>query len=221
MIKNSEYYPEWQHHRINLILSKYPKEFFKGKRILELGPYNGFIGASFAELGAEVHCVEGRYDNVDSIKKNYPQVSVEWGNLDIPTWPYGKWDIIINFGLYYHLENFHNEHLVNCIDNCDLMFFESVIYNSMDSEIYFRNENGDYSTTSDQSVSLLGGSPSTSYVENIFKEQNVNFVKYTTDKLNGNGHTYNWSDTTIAAEKMYNSHYRRFWIVDKNNKINE
>jgi hypothetical protein len=60
MIKETSYHPNWQTNRINFILSKYPKEFFKGKRILELGAYNGFIGAYFNSLGAEVHCVEGR-----------------------------------------------------------------------------------------------------------------------------------------------------------------
>ena len=35
-------------------------DFFKGKKILELGAGHGDIGAFFAELGADVLCLDGR-----------------------------------------------------------------------------------------------------------------------------------------------------------------
>jgi hypothetical protein len=207
MIKQTNYHSDWQQNRINFILSKYPKEFFKGKRILEVGAYNGYIGAYFSMLGAEVHCLEGRVENVTNIKNDYPMVSAEVADLDSPEWKWGNWDIIINFGLYYHLEKFHKEHLENCINNCDLMFFESVIYDSHSAEIYFRNEIGD-----DQSLSEKGGTPSTSYVENIFKEHNVNYEKFKDSSLNNYQHKYDWPDTGF---KVFNQFDRRFWIIQK------
>lgn len=205
MIKQTNYHPDWQINRINFILSKYPKEFFKGKRILELGAYNGYIGAYFSALGAEVHCVEGRKENVDKIISDYPNVTAEHANLDTSDWNWGHYDIIINFGLYYHLENYHKEHLVNCINNCDLMFFETVIYDSSEPEIYFRDEVGD-----DQSLTEKGGTPSTSYVENIFNESNISYKKYTNPLLNNHQHKYDWPDTGF---KVFNQFHRRFWIV--------
>ena len=206
-MKKTSYHPDWQVNRINFILSKYPADFFKGKRILELGAYNGYIGAYFSALGAEVHCVEGRHENVDNIKKDYPNVTVECADLDTSFWNFGKWDIIINFGLVYHLEKFHKEHLINCINNCDLMFFESVIYDSFKPELYFRNENGD-----DQSLTNKGGTPSTSYVENIFKESGKDYTKYSDLSLNNWEHKYNWPNTGF---KVFNQFWRRFWIVSK------
>jgi hypothetical protein len=207
MIKQTNYHSDWQVNRINFILSKYPTEFFKGKRILEVGAYNGYIGAYFSTLGAEVHCLEGRPENVVNIKNDYPMVSAEVVDLDTPDWKWGHYDIIINFGLYYHLEKYHKEHLENCIKNCDLMFFESVIYDSHNAEIYFRNEMGD-----DQSLSALGGTPSTSYVENIFKEHNVNYQKFKDSSLNNYQHKYDWPDTGF---KVFNQFDRRFRIIQK------
>ncbi len=207
MIKQTNYHPDWQVNRINFILSKYPKEFFKGKRILEVGAYNGYIGAYFNALGAEVHCLEGRIENVINIKNDYPQITAEVADLDSPEWKWGKWDIIINFGLYYHLEKYHKEHLNNCIDNCDLMFFETVVYDSFEPELYFRHEVG-----VDQSLSDMGGNPTTSYVENIFNEKSVNFKKYTTPFLNNYQHKYDWPD---SGNKIFNQFHRRFWIVQK------
>ena len=206
-MKHTNYHPDWQVNRIKFILSKYPIEFFKGKRILELGAYNGFIGAYFSAIGAEVHCVEGRQENVDKIKIDYPEVTAECADLDSPNWNWGHYDIIINFGLYYHLEIYHKEHLENCINNCDLMFFETVIYDSFEPEIYFRQEEG-----CDQSLSSIGGNPSTSYVENIFKQYPIKYEKFCDSSLNNYEHKYDWSDTGL---KTFNQFHRRFWIINK------
>jgi hypothetical protein len=206
-MKKTTYHADWQINRINFILSKYPKEFFKGKRILEVGAYNGYIGAYFNALGAEVHCLEGRIENVINIKNDYPNITAEVADLDSPDWNWGHYDIIINFGLYYHLEKFHKEHLQNCINNSDLMFFETVIYDSSEPEIYFRNEVGD-----DQSLTSIGGTPSTSYVESIIKETNSGYKKYTDPFLNNFEHKYDWPDTGF---KVFNQFHRRFWIVQK------
>ena len=206
-MKKTTYHADWQINRINFIISKYPKEFFKGKRILEVGAYNGYIGAYFNALGADVHCLEGRIENVINIKNDYPNITAEIADLDSPDWNWGHWDIIINFGLYYHLEKFHKEHLQNCINNSDLMFFETVIYDSSEPEIYFRNEVGD-----DQSLTSIGGTPSTSYIENILKEYNMQYKKYTDPFLNNYQHKYDWPDTGF---KVFNQFHRRFWIVKK------
>jgi len=204
-MKNSWYYSEWQNARLKFILSKYPKEFFKGKRILELGACNAFFSACFKSLGADVLAIEGREENIKKIKEQYSELNVEQSNLDTNEWSWGKWDIIINFGLYYHLENFHKEHLNNCINNCDLMFFESVIYDSDESEIFFRQEEG-----YDQSLTSLGGTPSTLYVENIFKNNNKYYEIFKNKELNGEFHHYDWKD---ANTKKLDAFARRFWIV--------
>ena len=165
-----------------------------------------------------MHCIEGRPENVENIKRDYPNVTAEVANLDSTDWEWGHYDIIINFGLYYHLENFHKEHLINCINNCDLMFFESVIYDSFESEIYFRTENG-----IDQSLSPVGGTPSTSFVENIFNEMQCDYKKYSDSSLNSLAslgdnnfqnmytHHYDWLDTN---SKIFNQWSRRFWIIN-------
>jgi hypothetical protein len=209
MIKNTTYWPTWQNARIDYILSLYGKEFFKQKRILELGAYNGYIGAYFQSIGAEIHCLEGRYENVENIKKDYPQLKVDCTDLDTSEWKWGKYDIIINFGLFYHLEKFHKEHLINCINNCDLMFFETVVYDSNKSEIYFRHEFNDKFL--DQSLSEIGGTPSTRFVEDIFENNNTNYTKISDSKLNGGPHKYDWVDTN--SNKL-DPHARRFWIVN-------
>ena len=210
--KYQTYNPAWQRSRIDFILSKYPKDFFVGKRILELGSFNGYIGTRFSELGATVVCVEGRQENIDNIKSNYPHLQVYHSDLDTPVWSWGKFDIIINFGLYYHLATYHRDHLINCLNNCDLMFFESVIWDNNQPVIYYQPEC--QNICGDQGLSPTAGIPSTSYIENILKECNSPFIKFSDPKLNGDTHHYDWVDSNSNS---IDGHRRRFWIINNLN----
>lgn len=205
------YWPSWQQARLSFILERYPKDFFKGKRVLELGSFNGFFGDQFASFGADVEIVEGRHDNVKKIKESCQFANnIRQGDVDKLEWEYGDYDVIVNFGLLYHLEFHHEAFLYNCIEHCKLMFLESVIYDSDDDEIFFREESY-WKSGGDQSLSTLGGSTSTSWVENRLKSKNVNFQKYCDHSLNGGEHEYDWEDSNSKEPPM---HKRRFWIVN-------
>lgn len=206
-IHSTTYHPEWQRNRINFMIQKYPEEFWVGKSVLELGSHNGVIGEFFRSIGANVLSVEGRPENVENIKGRFPNLKVIEGNLDIPNWEYGNFDIIINFGLIYHLENYTKEHIENCLLHCNLMFLESVIFDSVHSELYRSEER----FGKDQSLSGVGMVPSTKFIEDIFKENNVKFTKYSEGCLNGGNHSYNWLDKNT---RNYMNSQRRLWIIE-------
>ena len=209
-MNKSTYHEEWQENRLKFILSNFKPDFFYNKKILELGAFNGFFSNYFESIGSHVFIYEGRHENVNNIKNTYPNLkNVYQKDLDVSDWNLGEFDIIINFGLYYHFEKNHKNHLINCIKNCNLLFFETVIYDSFDDEIYYRNEEG-----LDQSLSNVGGTPTTTFVENIFKSSEVNYTKYANKELNGGTHHYDWID---SDSKKYDEFSRRFWIVNKNN----
>jgi len=207
MIENSNYNREWQENRIRFILSLYDESFFKGKKILELGAFNGDIGNYFTKIGSDVTCVEGLYSNYKLMCEKYPNIKSINCNLDTEEWKFGKFDIIINFGLFYHLEKNHNKHLKNCLDNCDLLFFESVILDSSDSKLHFRNESG-----VDQSLSEVGGTPTSQYVEDIFIESNVKYKRYDDIILDSSPHNYSWLE---EDSNIFDGYKRRFWKVNR------
>lgn len=209
-IKITSYHPEWQKKRILWILEKFPVEFWKDKRVLELAPCNGVIGDFFRSLGAKALCVEGRRENIEDIANNFPGLDVVQGDLDTVDWPYGQFDIIINFGLFYHLENFHKEHLINCINNCKLLLFESLIFDSAQSEMYRTDEK----VGNDQSLSGVGYTPSTKYIEDIFRERGCPFTKYSDKELDSDTQTYSWIEEN---KRNYSNKNRRMWIVIPSN----
>lgn len=207
IINVHNYHQLWQKNRLSYVLSNFGKDFFKDKKILEVGPCNGFFGASLHELGAKLLLVEGRMENVNVIKSNYPFLDVIQGDFDKKEWNYGHFDIILNFGVLYHLNNFHKEHISNCVKNSDLLLLETVVYDSAEDELFVRQENG-----FDQSLSGYAGTPSTSFVENVFKEENVSYEKHSSGLMNGGYHKYDWPDLN---SKIFDQHNRRMWFVKR------
>src|SRR5712671_7567734 len=99
-------YVDWRAKRQIAIVDHYGIHFFRGKSVLELGAGYGGIGAVFAGVGAQVTCVEGREKNTRVIRERYPHLDAH--TFDLSTgWPKpnGHYDVIIHFGVLYHLRN--------------------------------------------------------------------------------------------------------------------
>ncbi|MFZ9741646.1 MAG: class I SAM-dependent methyltransferase [Candidatus Nanopelagicaceae bacterium] len=211
-MKESTYWPEWQQNRIDYMIDLCGEDFFKGKTILELGPFNGFIGATFAnKYGAKVKCIEGKPQNCEKIKEDYPFLDVECHNLDTPEWNHGHYDIIINFGLVYHLHYHHREHIHQCVNHCDTMFLETVTWDSPEDACMYRQEN-DYDGNPDQSMSDYGGAPSRILIENVFNSCPCIYTMFKDSKLNAGPHIYDWEEKN---DRVQHNTKRRFWYVQK------
>ena len=202
---NTTYWPIWQRNRLNWLLRHFGRSFFKGKSVLELGPMNGFFGAAMCRLGAQLTGLEGRQENISVIRREFPDYAdLRLFDLDTDTWPHGKYDIIINFGVLYHLEHHHKRFLINCINNCQYMFLESVVFDSPHDEFYWRDEAGP-----DQSLSGRAGTPSTLCVENILRFAGASFERFDDPRLNA-GHHYDWVGKN---DRSFDQCARRFWIT--------
>ena len=121
-------YEDWRLKRINKILELYGIEFFENKTVLELGGGHGDIGAFFADLGARVLCLDGRAQNVNFARlkhRNIHNFQCRQFDLETDFSEFGKFDLIINFGLIYHLKNV-NKHLECCFRMSDDILIESV-----------------------------------------------------------------------------------------------
>lgn len=96
---NHQHHPEWQTNRLIYLEQTYGHDYFKNKRILELGSYNGSISNVLYEWGANTTCLEGRQENVDEINKTFPHLNAKVFNSDTDEWPLGSFDIIVNWGV--------------------------------------------------------------------------------------------------------------------------
>ncbi len=208
-------YEDWRVKRINKILEIYGIDYFNNKKILELGGGHGDIGAFFAELGANVLCLEGRIQNVNFAKLKHHKIKnfkcLQF-NLENDFSKFGRFDLIINLGLLYHLKNVE-AHLNYCFKMSDDILLESVVCDSTDPyKIFFCDEN---KKIDEEALGGTGSRPSPFYIERIAKENNFEVIRYFSEDLNcGNQFIYNWShrnDNNLGG----NFKLRRFWRFKK------
>jgi SAM-dependent methyltransferase len=129
-------YEDWRIKRLNKMLEIYGIDYFKGRKILELGGGHGDIGAFFAELGADVLSLDGRIQNVNFARLKHLKVAnlrFAQFNLEHNFSSFGRFDLIINFGLLYHLKDVEN-HLKCCFSVADDIILETVVCDSSDPD---------------------------------------------------------------------------------------
>ncbi len=210
-------YEDWRIKRLNKMLEIYGIDYFKGRKILELGGGHGDIGAFFAELGADVLSLDGRIQNVNFARLKHRKVEnikfVQF-NLEHDFSSFGRFDLIINFGLLYHLRHVE-EHLKCCFSMADDIVLETVVCDSSDPDkIVFCQER---SAVDEESLEGTGSRPSPFYVEKIATENNFQFVRYFTPDLNSGGiFSYDWPHRNDGrGARGDNFELRRFWRLQK------
>jgi SAM-dependent methyltransferase len=208
-------YEEWRIVRINKVLEILGIEFFKGKKVLELGCGHGDIGAFFASLGSNVVGLDGRAQNVNYAKMKHRDVAgfeCHQFNLEEDFSELGQFDLIIHFGLLYHLRNIE-KHLKCCFSLANDMILETVVCDSLDPyRIQFCEER---IHVNEEALSGIGSRPSPFYVERIARENGFESIRYFSQDLNiGDQFVYDWphndDDSLGAAWRL-----RRFWRLKR------
>ena len=212
-------YEDWRIKRINKILQLYDLNELQGKRILELGCGHGEIGAFFADAGAEVLGLEGRLQNANFARlkqRGVQRFRCEHFDLDSDFSSFGRFDLIIDFGLIYHLKNV-DAHLKHCFAMADDILLETVICDSPDPhKIVFLDENR---SRDDEALDGIGSRVTSAYVERLAEENGFDFERFDTPDLNAGDESnqqflYDW--TPRNDDELGDSFtLRRFWRLRK------
>ena len=181
-------------------------DYFKSKTLLELGCGHADIGNMFYELGTNVTSSDARKEHLDIVKSKYPNIKTILidGDNDIIT---EKYDIILHWGLLYHLKEIEN-HLENVSQMCDVLLLETEVSDKDDIYAIQTDENG-----FDQAFNTKGIRPSPSYVESVLEKNGFKFKLIKDPILNADFHRYDWD---ISNSGGWTSGLRRFWICWKN-----
>lgn len=210
-----DHYRTWRPTRLRKIENLFPPETFKNKTILEVGCGYGDIGKYFIEkYNSIVTFTEGRKEHISFIKENNPDSIVILQDHN-EKWNFNeKYDLLIHFGLLYHLHNWEQD-LICSMNHSDLIVLESEIADSNDvMGNFIVKEDVGY----DQSLNNdFGIRPSSSNVERVINDNGFEFVRCDDSDLNDGNHVYDWK-VTGAADKtgkciMQGLATRRFWII--------
>lgn len=215
--KFMDHYRTWRPTRIKKIEQIFGEDFFRDKTLLELACGFGDIGKHFGEnRGAIVTFSEGRKEHISYIEENNPGCEVihldqeyEW-NLE------RKFDVIIHFGVMYHLDNWKQD-LECTLKHTDLVILESEI---ADSDKMIEKKVVD-PIGYDQAINekRIATRPSASYVEKVFEDNGFEFTRYDDTDLNDGYHCYDWKVTGAAEKPDYGRNdgggLRRFWVAKR------
>lgn len=199
------HYVDWRQKRIAVIIKHYGEDFFIGKKILELGCGYGDIGAVFSKMGADVICSDARQEHLNVVKKRYPHIKTLLLDLDKKWVSSEYFDLIIDMGVLYHLENYKN-HLEDVAKHADHIILETEVVDSSNPDfVTYTQELG-----FDQAFNGRGCRPSSSNIERILKENNLSYQRYDSPELNSGFHCYDWKETNSGT---WVHGQRRLWFI--------
>lgn len=203
----SNHYDKWQISRMNGIKKYILPDYFKDKTLLELGCGYADIGNMFYNLGAIVTSSDARKEHLNVVNIKYPHIKtllIDCDNDHIKD----KYDIIIHWGLLYHLNKIEI-HLEDVLQKCNILLLETEVSDTDDINFYISTNEKGY----DQAFNNKGIRPSPNYIENILKKNDFQFKLIKDPILNSNFHCYDWE---ISNSKTWRHGLRRFWICWKN-----
>jgi len=194
------HYVAWDCSRIEAIKRYYPKNFFVGKKVLEVGCGWAAIGNAMHQLGADVTVSDARAEHIEEVRKRYPHLKthvydLEYSKKDDWNFPEEKYDIIIHFGVLYHLSN-PVENLKFISDRCDYLIIETEVLDSKDSNLVnlvkeepLKWKDGAWGNA----FSGIGSKPSYGLVESTLEKNGMIVTKAPNPELlNAADHKYDW-----------------------------
>lgn len=200
------HYEEWRNARL-FVMDKYlGHDFFTGKSVLELGCGYGDIGAAISQRGGIVTCSDARAEHIEVLKAKHATVRTRIDDLDKPLKYCPSFDVIVHFGVLYHLRD-ARENLLDVAKYCNYLILETEVCDSSEEFAIATPENG-----YDQAFNAVGTRPSPSLVEKYLNEAGFHFQMIMDKDMNAEFHMYTWE---ITNSKTWRHGLRRFWICWK------
>lgn len=133
----------------------------ENRSVLDVGSGVGHLSPFFTQRGCRYLGVEGRAENVARMRELYPSADARVADVQCdPLLPLGRFDVVLCFGLLYHLEN-----PVGALRNIasatgDLLLLETMVCDSSRPVLLLADESLGYN----QALTGLGSRPSPSFV---------------------------------------------------------
>jgi SAM-dependent methyltransferase len=145
----------------------------EGKVVLDVGCGVGHLAQFFVNRGCKVICIDGREENIDSLRSRYPGLVANVANIETePLSQFGIFDIVFCYGVLYHLEN-PIMALRNMASVCQgLLLLETMVCDHTLPVLRIEDESAALS----QALRGLGCRPSPSYVVLTLNRVGFRFV---------------------------------------------
>ena len=176
------YFEIWRRLRVQKLLNHLGEDWFKGKKILEMGCGYGNIGAFFESMGAIVHYSDVREECLSQVLKRNPKATTfcmdqesDWSLED-------SYDLIIHFGLLLHI-NYWERDLEKVLDHCSgFLALETAVNKYNDHSEY--KIYGEYCDKLHGTSRGIGTLTSAQNIENVFTRKGFTWKRFDDADLN-------------------------------------
>jgi len=206
------YYREAESARLMNLFAHIDLEQWQGMSVLEVGAGVGNIGKVFINMGFDVTSTDGRPEYVEKMKSEGRKAFVlDLDNTSIDE--VGQFDIILSFGVLYHLSN-PEKHLLGC-HNAKILVLESLVCDTSEPVVIPIREKKGW-RGKDQALNELGCRPSPSWIEQKIREAGFSIIR---DISNPNANwvkgKFDWVPKNSNLWKVGDINYRKMWVCEK------
>lgn len=205
---NGQWYKPWRMVRMmKLCKLMGGKEWFRGKRTLELGCGHGHVSKMLKDWGANPLATDGREWCVEATNYFWPDLEVKLVD-QTKDYDLGKFDLVIHWGVTYHLPPDAWEYDLMCAtSHAPVMSYECEVVDSSDPKWVKPNTDD---KGPDKSLTDVGVFLSAAAIERCFGDMGCSFRRYDDRDLDSGANRYSWEETN-SGEWRYGN--RRFWMV--------
>ena len=200
------YFENWRKARIDKLVNVLGKEWFEEKTVLELGCGFGHVGKEIKKLGSIVVFSDAREEYVEKIREDNEDSDIYIIDNDKPWDMERKFDLIIHWGLLYHLENWRQD-LKCCLNHSNLISLETEVTDSVDLDFGVTRKESHY----DAAVNGIGICPGVANIENYLTSIDCSLKRYDDADLNNGIMCYDWKEGKFGNATL--AGHRRFWMV--------
>lgn len=212
----------WRIKKCQRLIEHFGVEWFKNKKILEIGCGFGNLGLFLKSLGSNVTFNDARDENLNEVLENDPSSKIYKFDCEKGKPLKEYYDLIVDFGVLYNL-NYWEKHLSNMLNHCNHLALDTAV-NKYEGDVEFKIINYQYSDKLHGPFSNIGTLTSAYNIENIFKRKNFNYMRYDNENLNSDV-KYDWieeksfdiEENNIVNHWGRNIHFKgnRYWIASK------
>jgi SAM-dependent methyltransferase len=209
----SSYYRESQLTRLMNLFAHVDLKRWQGMKVLEVGAGWGHIGDVFAQLGFDVTSTDGRREHVERMKvRGRPSFVLDLDRTGVDE--VGDFDIIISFGVLYHLTE-PEQFVHSCGRKAKVLLLETLVCDATDPVCHRVKEAKGW-RGKDQAVNELGCRPSPSWVERTCREAGFDVVRDISSPI-GNWviGKFDWEPMGTAEWRRDGVNLRKMWVCEK------
>ncbi len=173
----------------------------EGRRVLDVGAGIGHFAEFYRRMGATVVAIEGRPENVDEMRRLYPQVEAHVGDVQrFDLTSLGQFDVVHCFGLLYHVDSpVAVLRQMECVCR-DILLLETIVCDSSRTIMVLADE----TRAVNQALAGIGSRPSPSFLVMALNRLGFPFVYGTTSPPSHPDFRFEWRDTFEFSRDGHN-----------------